>query len=611
MSSQNFAIYTGWWTDWSSDGIRGLTLTLEPSSGAILVAFTSSWILFVSQRLWAILVFILHQVRATPGSHEDPHGQIQIIWRNSSSPTDAIWTFLRQIIARRKQFSLGTRKPAAYALLSALFFVATTIVSILSPRLLGYGTGLRLIRSDACGVWSADTSTPEFTRRAIESARIADVTLSATKHARDCYGTSMTGPTCGVFATTSIGWFNDTDRFCPFTNSSMCVDGQTFHMETEAINSHVDLGINTPTTERLLMYRRSTCAPLPTTDFENVIYDDQDQPLVYLYNYGSLPRVSDFTYGYIPESNLTGYGYSVFAYESRARGPQEWEPINDLQVMDADAAIFFIGFNSIYFSQPSDDPIFAAHREETLPMNPNGDQSEFYNPDRVVAVMACVDQYRFCNPNSNACTNFVGRHQLYDDELLDNLDLGGQQRRVANRIAMATGEIGLHNSVQTRQSNALKAQDTTLGSLQLPLPSNQWQIEVGGWFEEGLSKLQLLVHDYVAPRMANQEGGELRLIPNNFLAIDSVGQDALCENQLTRDLQGTISFSGLGLIIIFGIGCIITFLSLMIEQVGRLAQALLAVKDRDYRQTRWKFDDLLQLHSDDKDGEVKVTNAVG
>ena len=483
-------------------------------------------------------------------------------------------------------------------------------MSILSPRLLGYGTGLRLIRSDACGIWSADTSTPDFTRRAIESTRIADVTLSAAKHARDCYGTSETSPACGVFATTSIRWFNETDRFCPFRNSSICVDGQTFHMETEAINSHVDLGINTPSTERLLMYRRSTCAPLPTTGYANATYDDQDQPLMFYYNYGSLPGVRDFTYAYVPESTLTGYGYSVFAYESRATGAQEWEPINDLQILDADAAIFFIGFNSIYFSQPSDDPVFAAHRKETLPLSPGGDQGVFYNPDRVVAVMACVEQYRFCNPNNNACTSFVGRHQLQDSELLSNLGLGGQQRRVANRIAMAAREIGLHNAVQTRQSNALRAQDTTLSSLQLPLPSNQWQIEVSGWFEEGLSKLQLLVHDYAAPRMANQEGGELRLVTDNNSTIDSVGQDALCENQLTRDLQGTISFSGLGLIIIFGIGCIITFLSLMIEQVGRFAQNLFSVEYRDYRQTRWKFDDLLQLQCGDEDGEVRVTNTV-
>jgi hypothetical protein len=79
-----------------------------------------------------------------------------------------------------------------------------------------------------------------------------------------------------------------------------------------------------------------------------------------------------------------------------------WYPIPELNRTDGDVNIFFLHQNSLAYLEPVFDPFFSANGTYMLPGLP------YARPDRVVNVMICVDQYRFCNPANNTCTPYDG-----------------------------------------------------------------------------------------------------------------------------------------------------------------------------------------------------------
>lgn len=104
---------------------------------------------------------------------------------------------------------------------------------------------------------------------------------------------------------------------CPF-DRGRCVTGDdaAYEMDTGPIDSHFGLGINAPRADRVTFRKKTTCAPLNSTDvgrIENVtiadtaVADDQ----FYRYYYGPLEGLSNFTYEYYPRAVFANVGYGL------------------------------------------------------------------------------------------------------------------------------------------------------------------------------------------------------------------------------------------------------------------------------------------------------------
>ncbi|KAK4926787.1 hypothetical protein LTR66_016325 [Elasticomyces elasticus] len=162
--------------------------------------------------------------------------------------------------------------------------------------------------------------------------------------------------------------------------------------------------------------------------------------------------------------------------------------------------------NSVRQKAPTYDPMFLA----TTLNNDTG--TAYYTHDTSTTTVACAEQYRICNPRNN-----------------------------------------------TRGGQALRATDTLFNLDQAPLPNNQWHIETSSWFNAGLAQLQAKIQEYAT--------GPSNIVPGsyNWQPNDPVSK-AMCYSQLINDTT-SMSFSVLGMGILFGLGGLIICLAMCIDTI--------------------------------------------
>jgi hypothetical protein len=119
----------------------------------------------------------------------------------------------------------------------------------------------------------------------------------------------------------------------------------------------------------------------------------------------------------------------------------------------------------------------------------------------------------------------------------------------------------MFNSVEGMQTVALKAQELVYMLLSPGLPSNQWQIEVGGWFDTALAGLQYLVLSFINKNLDGLASWATVEFPNTNISEHR----AMCDQQIMCNIGAYQSFSVLGLGIILGVGVFIIVVNLPVE----------------------------------------------
>ena len=333
-----------------------------------------------------------------------------------------------------------------------------------------------------------------------------------------------------------------------------------FHVKSQIIDSHHDLGINARPLDRLTIQSMATCSPLRTTEYEvsfNATSTDSYGKLgdtMYSYYYGPSVNatgalLANWTHIYNPETHFQN-GYSVVGVEEAyfPRGISNktlfgnpiaknylklWSPIDTLRVPNASTVLLFLAQNAVHYVEPCDDPFYSAHQLTSVGT---------YSTDSWVSVMACSMSFQMCSPSSqNQCTGFLHRADLgstfWDSQLTPN------QKDLARRVYDIVQSLSLSQIVMNRNQNSLRAQSTTIGRLQLYLPPHQWMTEVKGWFDIGLAFLQQAILEY-ATGPTNIGEGVVIVKP------ESAFEKTMCWNQLTHDTGDTTSFSVLGLVVL-------------------------------------------------------------
>ena len=205
----------------------------------------------------------------------------------------------------------------------------------------------------------------------------------------------------------------------------------------------------------------------------------------------------------------------------------------------------------------------------------------YYLSDRYVNVLGCTDQHQFCNPATGKCTELTASDRVFRE--ITKIGLNEVQTATALRLGVSIMFMNTFFSVHPRGANAFRASETIQGGIQVALPNNQWITEVSSWFAVSLAKLQQKTIQY-----ATGPSYDIQTI------APGTQEDAnMCKNQIIRSQGGTISFSVLGLCVIFIFGGILIVTSLVVDSLVGFIRRKLDWKK--YKSLQWTLDEKLQL----------------
>lgn len=585
-------VYRGVWINWGNGPIKGATLTVSERDGGLLISFVATFVTVVGAQLWRVISFILHQTRSTSDPQDGLHHQQQAIFRNAPTPGGAAWSFLLETWYWRGRARHSIWRTLPWTLFGVLYLILFGVLSTFSSQVSKAVGSARLIHGDNCGFWVLDESDASNSVYEGYQQRMANESIVSSTYARACYGPNPNKLSCGTYPVPALEYTAERNASCPF-GSGMCVYGDTaaFKLTTKALNSHYQLGINAPSSGRVDIYKEATCAPLiqrrtPLNGSATETGVGTEGDLFLRYFYGGIGE-NNYTYQYNTKSMNTRIAYTIYAVNSFSPHDADsagWQPMEGLAVDNADVGLIFIAPNAVRFSTPVDDPVFGAHYE--IPLSGGG---SYYEADEYNVAIGCADTYQICNPNNdNKCSDKVGSTELMSTAIRQ-LDLNTFQESIVGRMQLALVTTSIYSQVVTRLAAALRASDTAGGIEQISLPANQWELEVSGWFESGLARLQFLTQEYATGPDFVPSGSHI-WSPGKDGDLQSL---AMCYSQMINDSQGTSSFSILGLAIVFAIGGLIILLSLVVDTVVGWLQTFL--KKGVAQKQAWLQDDKLQM----------------
>jgi hypothetical protein len=263
LAPRDDSVYLGIWTNWSQGSIAGLTFTTTLQNGGLLIAFLALYITFTGSCFWTIVSFTIHQILSRQGSQNAMYHQRQAILRNSDTSAAALWRLLRMTWSWRKWTLTATARHSLWSLaLSLTTFIAFAIAGVFSSRVATSRGGEVLVLGDKCATLNDSLFTDENV--GLTQTYLASRVKSSVNYASNCYSNSGSTDSCRTFFKTTFPLtvtrkipcpFPGKDRICHFPQRAVRVD-------SGFLNSHFDLGINSPPSRRFLYRTVNECAPL-------------------------------------------------------------------------------------------------------------------------------------------------------------------------------------------------------------------------------------------------------------------------------------------------------------------------------------------------------------
>lgn len=262
-----------------------------------------------------------------------------------------------------------------------------------------------------------------------------------------------------------------------------------------------------------------------------------------------------------------------------------WLPIPDFNRTDADATLFVLNQNSMIHPSPVDDPFFAAHRRQgPIPGIFNG--GNFYTADNLTAFMGCAEQFQLLNNANNVTTALSSYIAVVNQR--NNIGLTETQNEISWRLLSPIYQSLIGRGMYTGQGDVLRAsQSAWFTTMSAALPSNQWQIELQGWFEQALAMHQLEAMSFVSKDVEDLSPYG-QILQYNKSSITN----KLCETQIMRSTGGYQSFSVLGLGLIGAIGALIAVVSWVLEWAVVAVRAKRGKGEEYYKNVAWRMDSM-------------------
>lgn len=315
-----FPIYTGVWINYgASNRLLGSTLTIPISNGGLLSAFLAIFVSLAGVAFWRILSFALHQIRAKEALQDGLHHQQQLIFRNTSSASDAFYQMLLLPYYWRKNARRSWMRTLPLALLALLIVAVFAIAAIFSSEVTrAPGKGV-LIQSADCGSLEYDFDANAFSQFRAAAATVSlNDTTEASAYTRNCYGSDTNGLRCNRYVQRKIPWKTNVNASCPFADN-LCFFGENgaMEMDTGPIDSYHALGINVPKADRITYRKVATCSPLHTPPKYRTVWNETNPRLVTYgdtydhFLFGPLGDIANFTYRYNRHSIAEEYAYTL------------------------------------------------------------------------------------------------------------------------------------------------------------------------------------------------------------------------------------------------------------------------------------------------------------
>ena len=268
--------------------------------------------------------------------------------------------------------------------------------------------------------------------------------------------------------------------------------------------------------------------------------------------------------------------------------PWGFSPIKQLNKTQADVSLFFLT-SLPYYLEPVDDPWFSAHINNTFTSDPPTAVSglPYYTSDHYTSVLGCTEQHRFCNPadpSSSSCTPLAGIVQVNNS--LGSLGFNSFQKATAHRMFETMGQNTLPKVARALGPTNMVAASSLSGIVSLPLPKDQWALEVFNWADVMMATFQRKVIEF-ATGPSNPELAKYLNRPN------TVEEQQMCYNQKVPAPPGYTCFSVVGLSIILSVSCLIILVNCTIESI---VYAIQKWRNKGlYRHMAWVLDGTLQL----------------
>jgi hypothetical protein len=168
--------------------------------------------------------------------------------------------------------------------------------------------------------------------------------------------------------------------------------------------------------------------------------------------------------------------------------------------------------------------------------------------------------------------------------LMASIGANDRQRIISSTIYNAASLSTFYYTVLSLESPLL-ADRLAGGGVSIPLPDNQWELEVQNWFQIGLNNVQRMV-------VSSAAGPPGQFAQYTFNQSRSPALQWMCENQIIRRDDFT-SFSTLAIAFIFGLGGAVIVLSLFLENI--VGWIRIKFNGDLWRQEKWWMDGTLQL----------------
>jgi hypothetical protein len=292
-------VYLGAWTNWSKGQVFGATITLSRDSGNLLIAFFALFVSYTGTCLWRIIGFGYHRHFSSAQRQDGLYHQRQAILRNSDNANAALWdlTYLAWIW-RRSPHSLKRLSPIlASATISLLAFA---VASLFSSQIAGLTGSEVLISSPSCGLpWEGSVSTSD--NLLIMHPYTAQLMTSAMSYAQRCYSKAAKMENCDYLVRPRLSSTITRNASCPFQEHMCLLKNGNIILDTGLVDSHRDLGFNSPVSKRAQFRRVDHCAPLIMDGFtDTYMYQANGQQMPYKrYNYGARLHLKGFNYTHI------------------------------------------------------------------------------------------------------------------------------------------------------------------------------------------------------------------------------------------------------------------------------------------------------------------------
>lgn len=312
--SNGYEVYTGTWTNWSRGPVFGATLTLSREDANLLIAFVAFFVAVVGTRFWRIACLALHFIYSTQDPRDGLHHQRQAILRNTPNPEAGLFIILDLALAWRRSAKRLWRRLLPLLTLSATCLCGFTIASGFSSKVSTTTGSEVLISSSLCGYLDFEGDMNITLAESLYYPAMAKQIAASDNYAQQCYTSSTTGVlSCGTFVQKQLPTSVITNASCPFNGSICRSNTSNLILDTGYLDSHNDLGLNAPPSERFLFRRLISCAPLVTEGYKTQFNLSNDRSYTRYY-YGECLEGPNSD----PSSNYS-YEYSNDAiYEAKA-----------------------------------------------------------------------------------------------------------------------------------------------------------------------------------------------------------------------------------------------------------------------------------------------------